>query len=273
MTTPYRQVHSALQQKLGVTARAVNMRKTKLQGLVAMPDDVALYVEAQREGVPVHKWVKDADVLAQVASFAERVAAKEAPAREKPTTGGSSTPAARRGRRASGTTVALTIAGVRIGTLPGLKPSHAREAKVMAEKVYPALYIFENSVRDMIERVLEAEFGSDWWTKAVPPKVRQKADEHKAGEESDPWHGRRGNRELDYLLLSQLWDIIKHQWPLFAPFFPDQAWVQTIITRDMNVSRRVLAHMNPLSADDISNVENAFRKWARQLQAVGGQLP
>jgi hypothetical protein len=273
MTTPYRQVHNALQQKLGVTPRAVNMRKAKLQALVGMPDDVALYVEAQREGVPFHKWVKDADLLAQVASFAERVAAKEARARAKPTSAASSTPTPRRGRSATESTVAFTIAGVSIGTLPGLKPSHAREAKVMAEKVYPALYIFENSVRDIIERVLEAEFGADWWTKAVPPKARQKADEHKAGEKTDPWHGRRGNRELDYLLLSQLWDIIKHHWPRFAPFFPDQAWVQTIITRDMNVSRRVLAHMNPLSADDISNVENAFRKWAKQLQAVATQLP
>jgi hypothetical protein len=142
----------------------------------------------------------------------------------------------------------------------------------MAEKIYPALYIFENSVRDIIERVLSAEFGDEWWTK-VPPKIRQKAEELKAGEQTDPWHGRRGSRKLDYLLLSQLWDIIKHHWPRFAPLFPDQAWVQTIITRDMNVSRRVIAHMNPLSADDISNVENAFRKWARQLQAVGKQLP
>jgi Swt1-like HEPN len=121
--------------------------------------------------------------------------------------------------------------------------------------------------------VLAAEFGQDWWVKAVPPKVQKKANELKTAEQTDPWHGRRGSRELDYLILSQLWDIIKHQWKHFAPLFPDQAWVQTIITRDMNVSRRVLAHMNPLSADDVSNVENAFRKWVRQLQAVAPQLP
>jgi hypothetical protein len=29
----------------------------------------------------------------------------------------------------------------------------------------------------------------------------------------------------------------------------------------MNVSRRPLAHMNPLSVDDVTNVEVASRKW------------
>jgi hypothetical protein len=269
--TPYRQVHDALRLKLDITPRAVNMRRAKLQTLIAMPDDVALYVEAHRAGIPVHKWVKDAAVLSQVASFAELVAAKESPDRKESLPGAQATSAGRR-RKPAASTVALTIAGVSVGTLPGLKPSHAKEAKVMAEKVYPTLYVFENSVRDLIERVLEAEFGATWWT-MVPSKVRQTAAAHKAGEASDPWHGRRGSRELDYLLLTQLWDIIKHHWSRFAPLFPDQAWAQTIITRDMNVSRRVLAHMNPLSADDIANVENAFRKWAKQLQAVAAQIP
>jgi len=59
----------------------------------------------------------------------------------------------------------------------------------------------------------------------------------------------------------------------FAPLFPDQAWIQTLITRDMNVSRRVLAHMNPLAADDVSNIETAFRKWVNQLRAVEAQIP
>jgi hypothetical protein len=269
MSTDYQHVHQALQTKLGVTRRAVNMRKTKLQALVGMPDDIALYVEAQREGVPIHRWIKDAAVLAQVAAFAERVAAKDGKTADRSV---ATTSTGGRVARKGSSTVAISIAGVKIGALPGLKPSHASEAKVMAEKVYPALYIFENSVRDIIERVLSAEFGDEWWTK-VPSKIREKAEQTKAAESKDPWHGRRGSRELDYLLLSQLWDIIKHYWRLFAPLFPDQAWVQTIITRDMNVSRRVLAHMNPLSADDISNVEHAFRKWAKQLQAVGNELP
>jgi hypothetical protein len=136
-----------------------------------------------------------------------------------------------------------------------------------------ANYIFENSVRDLVERVLEAAFGTGWWGSAVPQKVRDTAAKHKADEAKDPWHGARGQRDLDYLLLPQLWDIMKHQWKHFAPLFPDQAWVQTMITSDMNVSRRVLAHMNPLAEDDIANIENAFRKWVKQLDAKRALLP
>ena len=143
----------------------------------------------------------------------------------------------------------------------------------MAERVYPTLYFFENSVRDLIERVLQAPFGSDWWTVAVPGSVQKTARKHLEDEKKDPRHSGRGSREIDYVFLNDLWAIIKHQWPYFKALFPNQAWVESLITSDMNVSRRVLAHMTPLDSDDISNIENAFRKWVKQLQAVRDQLP
>jgi hypothetical protein len=170
-------------------------------------------------------------------------------------------------------TVKVTIAGVDVGTIPALKPQHASEAKVMAEKVYPTVYIFENSVRDLIERVLQAQFGANWWTTAIPGTIQKTAAKHKADEKNDPWHGRRGTREIDYVFLVDLWAIIKHQWKHFKALFPNQAWVETLITNDMNVSRRPLAHMNPLSIDDVTNVEVAFRKWVKQLRAVENLIP
>ena len=48
MATPYKLVHRALQDNLGITARAVNMRRATIQSIVGMPDDIALYVAAQR---------------------------------------------------------------------------------------------------------------------------------------------------------------------------------------------------------------------------------
>jgi hypothetical protein len=43
--------------------------------------------------------------------------------------------------------------------------------------------------------------------------------------------------------------------------------------RQPDPARRVIAHMNPLAADDVSNIETAFRKWVKQLKAVEDQLP
>src|SRR4051812_813966 len=84
MSQPDREVHRAMQAKLGITERAVNLRRAKAQSLVAMPSDIALYVIAQRSGIPINRWVKDGAALAQVADFDARLTAKEAPPRENP---------------------------------------------------------------------------------------------------------------------------------------------------------------------------------------------
>jgi Swt1-like HEPN len=171
-------------------------------------------------------------------------------------------------------TVSLTIGEVSFGEIPGLKASHAEEAKAMAERVYPLLYVFENSVRDLIELVLKARYGSGWWATAVPARVREAAENLKEQEKRDTYHGKRGRRDIDYLLLLHLWRIIDHKWPDFTPFFPPgKHWVQSLIENDMNVSRRPIAHMNPLREDDIKNVEQAFRKWRENLEKVEGKLP
>ncbi len=143
----------------------------------------------------------------------------------------------------------------------------------MSERVYPLLYIFENSVRDLIERVLKDAYSSEWWTMAVPKAVRETATKHKAAEAKEPWHGARGKRDIDYVFLNDLWSIIKDKWNHFGQFFPNQSWVEALITGDMNVSRRVFAHMNPLHENDVKNIEAAFRKWTKQLKAVEAKLP
>lgn len=257
----------ALLAELGVTPQRLSQITNARKADLPMSTEHAVYTLAHEKGIDLSKHLP-ADEVAEV-----RVLVGQLRANGQPKATASPAAAIRPKAKTPKKTVAVTIAGVKIGDVPGLKPPHALGAKTMAERVYPTLYIFENSVRDLVERILEAECGAGWWTTAVPSKVRDTAAQHKTDEEKDPWHGARGQRDLDYLLLPQLWDIIKHQWKHFAPFFPDQAWVQTIITSDMNVSRRVLAHMNPLAEDDIANIENTFRKWVKQLKAKEHLLP
>lgn len=109
----------------------------------------------------------------------------------------------------------VTIAGVKVEKLPGMSATTAQEAKTMAEKVYPALYVFENSAREVIAKILEGQFGSQWWEKSVPKKVREAAQTRKDGESADPWHGSRGASMIDYTLLSELPKIVASQtaWP------------------------------------------------------------
>lgn len=260
-------IKKALLKKLGVTPQRLSQLVQKRKAELPMSTEHAVYTLAFENGVDVSK-VLGREETAEVRALVAQLRTSKPASTPAVTNGG---PA--RKRSAAKRDVKVTIAGVDIGTIPALSPTHAKEAKLMAERVYPALYFFENSVRDLIERVLSAPFGPNWWTAAVPGAVQQTAAKHKADEQKDPWHSQRGKREIDYVFLNELWAIIKHQWAYFKDLFPDQAWVQTIITRDMNVSRRVLAHMSPLADDDVRNIELKFRQWVKQLKAIQHLLP
>ncbi|HUG63904.1 MAG TPA: hypothetical protein VMK83_01670 [Gaiellaceae bacterium] len=56
------------------------------------------------------------------------------------------------------------------------------------------------------------------------------------------------------------------------PFFERTSWFQELVN-EVNVSRRVAAHMNPLELDDVKNVEAAFRKWSKVLKAKEALIP
>lgn len=226
----------------------------------------ALFVLAHENRMRLPDYLTS-EQIAEVRDLVQGRAVAAPPARSN----GSRAPAR---RTASPRAVSMTIGTEKYGEIPALKSSHATEAKAMAERVYTLLYVFENSLRDLIEVVLKAKYGDGWWTTAVPSKVREAADELKLQEKRDTFHGKRGRRDIDYLLLTQLWKIVNHKWKDFEPLFPPgKHWVQSVIENDMNVSRRPIAHMNPLEDDDIKNVETTFRKWVRNLQAVADKLP
>ncbi len=258
------EIKAELLKQLDVSPQRLSQLVKARKAELPMGTPQAVYTIAHENGIDISKDLntdETAEVRGLVASLRQS-GASPAPPAPKP-----------KRAPAKAKEVRITIASVDVGKVPALKSSHAAEAKRMSERVYPTLYVFENSVRDLIEAVLRARLGKDWWETAVPRKVRDTADDHKANEAEDGWHDPRGGRPIDYILLNDLWAIIKRNWSEFKHLFPDQAWIQTLITRDMNVSRRVFAHMTPLSADDIAGIEAAFRKWVKQLRAVEDQIP
>lgn len=260
-------VKKALLTKLDVTPQRLSQMTKKRKQDLPMSTEQAVYTLAHENGIDVSKHLsKDETTEARGLVSQLRLSANTTNAASGSTAGSKT-------KSTTPRPVVITIAGVDVEKLPGMSATHAKEAKMMAEKVYPAIYVFENSVRDLVERVLKAQFGSDWWAKAVPGKVQTTAKSHKDAEEKDPWHSQRGGREIDYVFLNDLWAIMKHQWKYFKDLFPSQSWAENLITSDMNVSRRVLAHMTPLDSDDVKNLEAAFRKWAKQLKGVEDKLP
>lgn len=227
-----------------------------------MSTELATYTIAHDSGIDVSKYLTP-DETARVRELVTQLRSSTP----------SATPNGRMMKRAATPKRALvTIGDLGIQRLPGMSAAHATEARQMAN-VYAAMYVFENSLRDVIERVLRHRFGNAWWTSAVPQKIQDVATQRKTDERKDPWHGKRGSRPIDYVDLSALAKVVQHQWKLFEKIFPTPAWIEALVTHDMNVSRRVVAHMNPLATDDIRNVENALRKYEKVLKANAGEIP
>jgi hypothetical protein len=150
----------------------------------------------------------------------------------------------------------------------------AQEAKTMAKKVYPTIYVFEHSARQVIAAVLTDRIGPDWWDRVVPRRIRQAARDRMQGEEKDPWHGRRGATMIDYTQLTELPSIVGtgDAWPHFAPIFIRQSFFEELVN-DINVSRRVAAHMNPISGEDVRHLEVAFPQVGEDAEGQAGSNP
>jgi hypothetical protein len=255
-------VRKALQAKLGgVSRQAINERAQRLARRLPMSPEDAEYVIAHQQGVPLGRYL-DADTLTRISGYVTQlngVAAQRQSAAPK--------------AKATAKQVVVEIGGIKIDAVPGLTPAHAKEAKIMAEKVYPVLYVFENSVRDVIASVLEANFGADWWEKAVPDPIKKEVAKRMKKEGKEAWHSKRGI-PIQHADLPWLADIVSdpNLWPYFKSILPRQNWLDSVID-DMNVSRRVVAHMNPISSDDIKSVENGYRKWVKQLREKASELP
>lgn len=144
------------------------------------------------------------------------------------------------------------------------------EAVEMA-KVYPLIYTFENSVRNVISLVLAKKYGQDWWDTHVAKPVKDRVQKRINDESNNPWHGRRGSAPIFYTDIKDLQSIIRNNWGDFLSLFPNQNWVETRIS-EIERSRNIIAHNNPLCKRDVDRVNIYFKDWETQLRAVKDKI-
>jgi hypothetical protein len=144
----------------------------------------------------------------------------------------------------------------------------------MATQAYFAAYLFENSIRYVIKKVLGQAYGEAWWNAAVAKleeskrrnierRVTKRIEEE---QQRTRWHGKRGPHQIFYTDLPDLLDLILAHWQLFEQLFPEgKRWVELRI-EEFRVSRNVVMHSNPLSEDDIQRLHIYYRDWCRQLR-------
>jgi HEPN superfamily Swt1-like protein len=219
---------------------------------------VAQALVARRHGMRLQKYLQGAD-LEKVQQAMATNGARVAPA-----------PAAQRGGRVKLAAKAWVIA---IGkefkaSFPLLSTGKLTEAKEMAA-VYPFLFVLENSVRDIIKRVMQAKYGENWWdtqlTSAKAKDVKSRVEQKLAREDEQSWHQGRGKHKIDYTTLGELKVIAASNQALFFPdLLGTKTWFDGLID-ELEPSRNVLCHMNPLTKENADLVKLRFGQWQRHL--------
>jgi len=153
---------------------------------------------------------------------------------------------------------------------PLIPQSIIADAKKMAS-YYPVFYIFENSIRNFIMLVMEKKHGKDWWMTEVINNQHlksihdKKVEQRKTAENENRYHGKRGAHEIFYTDLEDLYKIIDNNFPDFGPILNKKKSFYEHMIETINLSRRIIAHNNPLNKRDFDRIKHAFNDWCDQL--------
>lgn len=249
------QLKKAVSEKEKICVRSVGYRAERVKkDYGPFTSEIAYGIVAQQAGIRVSKYIKEEEILGQIRDQIDRI--KELESLEpKPKT----------------RTIIRTKV-VRIGdeiTLsdPFLEQSIISDAKEMT-KVYAQIYVFENSVRAVINSVLSKNIGKDWWKR---PNINKDLFEEIQGridkEDKNPWHGKRGAHPIYYSDMADLSYLIRKFWKgNFDDIFPRCEWITEKIEQ-VSFSRNVVNHHNPLNSDDRQRLKVIFKDWHKQINA------
>jgi hypothetical protein len=132
--------------------------------------------------------------------------------------------------------------------------------------VYPVVYIFENSVRNLILTIMNSKHGEKWWDTKVGAKIKDKVKGRIEDEDRNRWHGRRGAHPIFYTDIDELKSIVTSNWSEFQDIFPNLQWVTGKID-EIEMSRNIIAHNNPLEDRDILRLKLNLEDWIKQIES------
>lgn len=132
--------------------------------------------------------------------------------------------------------------------------------------VYAAITAFERAARTFVAKVLQGEYGENWWRTQVSEKIRSFAESRRDDEDRVKWHGTRGDDPLTYTEMDHLAKIMQQNWSDFEPFVRRIDWMNAIFS-NIERSRNVIMHSGFLDKSDVERVGMNIRDWIRQ---VGG---
>jgi len=253
----YKELRGDLLVKLGRTPQRLSQRVQDIKRLLPMSTEEATCLLAHQEGVHLDRYL-DQDKLSRIRQLITDLPSPTppGPVRPSPTKARPTKPPK---------SVQVTLPGGMTLRDPILPPQIINDAKLMASRVYFLLYIFENSARELIKRVMARAYGDDWWSTSAPAKVKREVEGRMKGETRLRYHGKRGAHEIYYTNIKHLRQIVTSNWQHFERLFPDMAWFTTHVDV-IEASRNVVAHNNPLDGQSIKRLEVYSTDWRNQIR-------
>lgn len=257
-----KKLRKTLLNKLGISPQALSRQCMKLKKQCPMTTEDAVYVIAQRNDIILDKYlpketVERVRVLYQQLGQPIQTEVKQ--------------------RKGSSKNVVTKKRIIKIGVNveiddPILSTRKLDEAREMTN-VYPLIYVLENSIREFIDRVMSAEYGSNWWDTQAPKPLKDHVSRRMADDKKNSWHQRRGARVIDYLDLKDLPRLMTKIEKVVVPnIIPSFEWFRNLID-EVYKSRCVVCHMNPLDKNNIQAVEVRFIHWQKQIKEKIDILP
>lgn len=128
--------------------------------------------------------------------------------------------------------------------------------KEIEENPNEALNIFENKMRNFIDRIISQKYGSNYWKQRIPGDVKENVEERIGSEinKNPAMQSSLSSRDkLDYLDIREYFLILRYNWDLFSDIFRN---------RDL-----VLMHMNHIC--DYRNPEKHARNKSGVVKKLG----
>src|SRR3972149_1409980 len=116
-------------------------------------------------------------------------------------------------------------------------------------ELYPIVYIFENSVRNVVSIVMQSAFGDEWWEQKVSDTIKRTVRIRQSEEKQYPWLSQRGAAPIFYTDISDLRTIINTYNRQFKKVFGKIPRVEMWI-EEIEKTRNILAHNNPVAKKD-----------------------
>ncbi len=130
--------------------------------------------------------------------------------------------------------------------------------------VFVAISVFENMIRDYVEKVMTNTFNQNWWNERAPDRLIKKVEDRIAKEKKVPWHTPRGGKPISYTDFGDLADLIVALWTEFEQEVQDQNRIKSNFNV-IELSRNACMHGGAISERDVERVGMLMRDWIEQL--------